>query len=81
MPTTSVRRRISRLSRSFGLLDQIWRQISFGKTVNARMSRAGQLEVLGHGRELLVQALQDPVELGVHGVGVGLVVHASAAAP
>ena len=25
MPTTSVRRRISRLSRSWGLLDQIWR--------------------------------------------------------
>ena len=35
MPTTSVRRRISRLSRS---LDQIWRQISLGKAVNARMS-------------------------------------------
>jgi hypothetical protein len=41
MPTTSVRRRISRLSRSFGLLDQICRQISLGNAVNAsRSSRA-----------------------------------------
>ena len=38
MPTTSVRRRISLFSRSWGLLDQIWRQISRGKAVNARMS-------------------------------------------
>ena len=30
MPTTSVRRRISRLARSLGLLDQIRRQISLG---------------------------------------------------
>jgi hypothetical protein len=38
MPTTSVRRRISRFSRSWGLLDQIWRQIALGKLVNAKMS-------------------------------------------
>ena len=31
MPTTSVRRRISLLSRSWGLFDQIWRQICLGK--------------------------------------------------
>jgi hypothetical protein len=30
MPTTSVRRRISRLRRSWGLFDQIWLQISRG---------------------------------------------------
>ena len=35
---------------------------------------AGVLEVLGDGGELLVQGVDDPVELGVHGVGVGLVV-------
>ncbi len=35
MPTTSVRRRISRLSRSCGLLLQIWRQCSFGNAVKA----------------------------------------------
>jgi hypothetical protein len=38
MPTTSVRRRTSLFSRSWGLLDQICRQTSRGKAVNARMS-------------------------------------------
>ena len=74
MPTTSVRRRISRLSRSLGLLDQIWRQISFGNAVKARDVGPGALEVLGHRRELLTQGVDDPVELGVHRLGVGLVV-------
>ena len=37
-PTTSVRRRISRFSRSWGLLDQICRHSSFGKAVKARTS-------------------------------------------
>src|SRR3954453_10850636 len=41
MPTTSVRRRISLFRRSCGLLDQIWRQISWGKQAKAsRSSRA-----------------------------------------
>ena len=41
IPTTSVRRRISRFSLSVGLFDQIYFQISFGNTVNARIySRA-----------------------------------------
>ena len=38
MPTASVRRRISRLRRSAGLLDQIWVRTSLGKSVKARMS-------------------------------------------
>jgi len=38
IPTTSVRRRISWLSRSCGLLDQICRQISRGKAVKASTS-------------------------------------------
>jgi hypothetical protein len=38
MPTTSVRARISLLSRSLGLFDQICRQISWGNAVKARMS-------------------------------------------
>ena len=38
IPTTSVRRRISRFRRSVGLFDQICFQISFGNTVNARIS-------------------------------------------
>ena len=38
MPTTSVRRRISRMRRSLGLFDQICRHTSLGKAVKARMS-------------------------------------------
>src|SRR3954454_12975121 len=38
MPTTSVRRRISRLRRSAGLLLQICRQTSLGKAVKASTS-------------------------------------------
>jgi hypothetical protein len=38
IPTTSVRRRISRFSRSEGLFDQIWRQTSFGNAVKASRS-------------------------------------------
>src|SRR5215831_3447464 len=41
MPTTSVRRRSSRFSRSWGLEDQTWRQVSRGTAVKAsRSSRA-----------------------------------------
>ncbi|ODT10233.1 MAG: hypothetical protein ABS61_09220 [Microbacterium sp. SCN 70-18] len=38
IPTLSVRRRISRLRRSLGLLDQICCQRPSGNPVNARMS-------------------------------------------
>src|SRR5690242_5722712 len=38
MPTTSVRRRSSLFSRSCGLDDQIWRQISRGTAVKASRS-------------------------------------------
>ena len=62
IPTTSVRRRISRLSRWLGLLDQICRQISLGNTVNASAS-AGPVEVLGDGREAVGRRVEDPVEL------------------
>src|SRR4051812_7171908 len=49
MPTTSVRLRISRLSRSCGLLLQICRQCSLGKLVNGEhLRRLGEsrLELL-----------------------------------
>src|SRR5512132_845179 len=69
MPTTSVRRRISRLSRSLGLFDQICRQTSRGKAV-----KASGVEVFGHGGQLVGQGVQDAGELGVLRRGVGLVV-------
>jgi hypothetical protein len=37
IPTTSVRRRISRLRRSCGVLGQTCRKTAFGNAVNARM--------------------------------------------
>jgi hypothetical protein len=35
---------------------------------------AGLVEVLGHGGELVAQGVEDPVVLGVDGLGVGLVI-------
>ena len=81
MPTASVRRRISRLRRSLGLLDQIWRQIVLGEAGEREDVGAGGVEVVGDGGELVGDVVQEPVELGVDGVGVGLVVDASAASP
>jgi hypothetical protein len=75
IPTTSVRRRISRLRRSLGLLLQIWRQISLGNAVNARMSARAPSRCSATAGSLSCQPVQDPVELGVDGLGVGLVVH------
>jgi hypothetical protein len=75
MPTTSVRRRISRLSRSVGLKlgdlppDLLREEGGEGEHVGA-----GGLQVLGHPRELVGQGVQDVVEPGVHAGGVGLLV-------
>jgi hypothetical protein len=76
MPTTSVRRRISRLRRSWGLLNQTCRQISFGNAANARMSGACAVQVGRDLGQLLAQGVEDAVELGADGVGVGLVIDA-----
>ena len=73
MPTTSVRRRISRLSRSWGLLDQICRHAAFGNAVKAKMSARAASRCCAI-RGWSASASEDPVELGVHRVGVGLVV-------
>jgi hypothetical protein len=53
MPTTSVRLRISRLSRS-GLFDQIWRQSSSGNAVKGEKVGAGAVEVLGGHCEVFI---------------------------
>src|SRR3954467_15310255 len=74
MPTTSVRRRISRFKRSLGLLDQIWRQISLGNAVNASTSGRAVSRWSGDRGQLLGDRGEEPVELDVHGGGVGLVV-------
>jgi hypothetical protein len=47
IPTAAVRRRISVFSRSCGLLDPIWRQISRGESGEGEEVVAGGVEVLG----------------------------------
>ena len=74
IPTTSVRRRISRLRRSLGLFDQTWRQTSLGNAVNARMSARAFSRCSATSGSLPRQGVDDAVELGVDRGGVGLVV-------
>src|SRR5260370_13549244 len=73
MPTTSVRLRISLLSRSitWGLLDQIWRQISRGNAVKARMSSRASSRCAAWG-ELGLERGDDLVVLDAQRGGVGL---------
>ena len=71
-PTTSVRRLTSLLSRSSGLVDQIFFQWLTGKPVNARRALLGLAQhLLGLG-ELLAEHGGDDVELLVDLLGVGL---------
>jgi hypothetical protein len=62
-------------------LDQIWVQIVFRESGEGQQVCSGRVEVVVDGGELAGDIVQEPVELGVDGVGVGLVVHASAASP
>jgi len=77
IPTTSVRRRISRLRRSLGLLDPDLAPDLFGEGGEGEDVGAGGVEVVEHrgqrGDELAVEEL---VELGVDRDRVGLVVDA-----
>jgi hypothetical protein len=58
------------------LFDQIWRQMALGEGGEGEDVRAGDVEVPGHLRQFVGQCIDDAVELGVHRVGVGLVVDA-----
>ena len=75
IPTVSVRRRISRLRRSLGLLDQIWVHTPVGEGREREDVCPGLIEVITHGGELVVDVVQEPVVLRVDRCGVGLVVH------
>lgn len=75
MPTESVRRRISLLRRSWGLLDQICRHTSTGKAaVGQQVSSRGVEVVSGLGQQV-TGVVQEAVELGLDGCCVGLVVN------
>ena len=81
IPTESVRRRISLLRRSWGLLDQICRHTSTGKAaVGQQVGSRGVEVVSGLGQDR-VDVVQEAVELSLDGCCVGLVVDASGAWP
>ncbi len=73
MPTESVRRRISRLRRSAGLLDQIWVHV-LGEAGEREDVGASSVEVVVDLGELVLDVVQESVELGVDRGAVGLVV-------
>ena len=65
MPTTSLRRRISRFNRSWGLLDQICFQCSLGNPVNANRSAAASSRCwAASGESYRVEVVDDPAVLG-----------------
>src|SRR5690606_3846438 len=73
IPTTSVRRRISRFSRSWGLLDQIWTPVLFGKTGERQQVGSGLVEVGGGvGEAGCLELVDDAAVLGPHRIWVGL---------
>jgi hypothetical protein len=74
MPTTFGAAADLPIEPFLGLLDQICRHAAFGNAVKAKMSGSGGVEVLRDGWQLVGQCVEDAVELGVHRVGVGLVV-------
>jgi hypothetical protein len=63
MPTTSLLRLISRLSRSWGFLDQICRQCSTGKLEKAVMSGAASSRSRGDLGEAALELLGHPLKL------------------
>lgn len=79
MPTTSVRRRISRFSRSLtdmGLFGQIWPYSSLRVGGEREDAGAGLVEMRCDGGQLVGEGVDDPVERGVHRRCVGLVIAA-----
>ena len=72
MPTTSVRRRISLLSRSSELLLQSWRQCSFGKLVKASRSAAASSSSAAASGKRVLELVDDPAVLLDDRLRVGL---------
>ena len=81
IPTESVRRRISLLRRSWGLLDQICLHTSTGKAAAGQQVGSCGLGVVGGLGQDRVDVVQEAVELSLDGYCVGLVVDASGAWP
>ena len=81
IPTKSVRRRISLLRRSWGLLDQICLHTSTGNAAVGQQVGLCGLEVVGSLGQDRVDVVKEAVELSLDGCCVGLVVDASGAWP
>ena len=79
MPTESVRRRISLLRRSWGLLDQICFHTSTGKVAVGQQVGSRGVEVVSGLGQRVTGVVQVAVELGLDGCCVGLVVNPSGA--
>jgi len=73
MPTASVLRRISRLSRSWIVGPDLAPDL-LGDGGEPEHVRAVLLQVRNNFGQLLGQRLKDPVVLGDNGIGVGLVI-------
>ena len=79
MPTESVRRRISLLRRSWGLLDQFCLHTSTGKVAVGQQVSSRGVEVVSGLGQRVTGVVQVAVELGLDGCCVGLVVNPSGA--
>jgi hypothetical protein len=69
IPTTSVRRLTSRLSRSSGLVDQILRPVRVREVGEGGQVGLGLAQQLGDGRELPLEGVGDDFDLLADGVG------------
>jgi hypothetical protein len=73
MPTTSVRRRISLLSRSWGLLEPDLAPDLYGEDGERQQLGAGRVEVLSHLGKLVRWSVERSIILGHNGFSVRLV--------
>lgn len=69
MPTTSVRRRISLLNRSWGT------RSAWGKCGECQQIRAGHFQVFGGLGELVGERVDSPIMLASNGFSIGLAEH------
>src|SRR6187549_1376606 len=72
IPTTSVRRLTSRLSRSSGLVDQILRQCASGKVANAVMSAPASRSIAATVGKLTFEHAGNGLDLLAHELAGGL---------
>lgn len=75
MPTTSVRRRISFLSHSWGLFGQSGHQICLRERGERQQVGPKGFKVIGDLGKLVGKRVYDPIILSSNGSSVGLIAH------